>query len=66
VEAADGKRILERRIRVVTNAGGLDPRGLKAAIERACALAGVPCPRVAAVCGDDLRGDAIDQLRALG
>jgi hypothetical protein len=59
-------RISERRIRVVTNAGGLDPRGLKAAIERACAQANVACPRVAAVCGDDLRGDALEKLQGSG
>jgi hypothetical protein len=38
VEAADGAHLLSgANVRVVTNAGGLDPRGLKAAIERACA-----------------------------
>lgn len=66
------KRIAERRIRVVTNAGGLNPRALKRAIEAACAAVGVPCPRVAAVCGDDLRADLaalrpqLEPFRVLG
>jgi hypothetical protein len=60
------KSLSERKIRIVTNAGGLDPRGLKSAIERACDVAKVTRPRIAAVFGDDLRGDAIDQLRRAG
>ena len=57
--------IVARRIRVVTNAGGLNPRQLKRAIEAACRAAGVPCPVVAAVLGDDLRAEC-DRLRADG
>lgn len=45
---------LKRRgIRVVANAGGVNPLACKAALEAAAAQAGVPC-RVAAVLGDDL------------
>ncbi|HEX8646226.1 MAG TPA: acyclic terpene utilization AtuA family protein [Thermoleophilaceae bacterium] len=43
-----------RSIRVVTNAGGLDPRGCAAALREAAAAAGVPL-RVACVTGDDVR-----------
>ena len=43
------------------------PLKLKAAIEQACRAAGVECPKVAAVVGDDLTlDDRIGQLRAAG
>ncbi|MFP5332944.1 MAG: acyclic terpene utilization AtuA family protein [Acidimicrobiia bacterium] len=45
--------ILERGIRVVVNAGGLDPLGCAAAVEEAAAALGLS-PTVAAVTGDDL------------
>lgn len=42
-----------RSIKVVTNAGGLDPRGCARALREAAAAAGVPL-RVACVTGDDV------------
>jgi hypothetical protein len=45
--------IHERSIRVVTNAGGLDPAGCARALRQAVAEAGLPL-RVACVTGDDL------------
>ncbi|KAI9221704.1 hypothetical protein BC828DRAFT_380367 [Blastocladiella britannica] len=44
--------------RVVTNAGGLDPLGLKAALEELIADLGLPGIKVAAVVGDNLLTDA--------
>jgi hypothetical protein len=44
-----------RSIKVVTNAGGLDPRGCAAALRKAATAAGVPL-RVACVNGDDVLG----------
>lgn len=44
---------LDRGIKVVTNAGGLNPLGLARALEEAAAELGLS-PRVAAVTGDDL------------
>jgi hypothetical protein len=46
---------LERGVRIVSNAGGLNPAGLAAAIEALGAEAGLS-PKVAYVDGDDLRG----------
>lgn len=47
--------IMRQNIRVVTNAGGMDPRALKIAIEEAAQEAGLDVmPVVAAVYGDDL------------
>ncbi len=45
--------ILSRQIKVVVNAGGLDPLGCAAAVEESAARLGLN-PRVAAVTGDDL------------
>lgn len=53
--------IHERGIKVVTNAGGLNPAGWAAAFEAAAAEAGVPL-RVAAVEGDDLLPRKADVL----
>lgn len=47
------EEILERGIKVVVNAGGLDPLGCAAAVEEAAARLGLS-PRVAALTGDDL------------
>lgn len=44
---------LERDIRIVTNAGGLDPQGLADALREAAEAAGLH-PRIAVVTGDDL------------
>lgn len=46
--------LMDKGIRVVTNAGGMDPRALRAAVERAAEAAGRPGVVVAAVFGDDL------------
>jgi hypothetical protein len=53
------KEIHERRIRVVTNAGALNPGACARAFREAAAEAGVPL-RVAAVEGDDLMGQLAD------
>ena len=54
--------ILGRGIKVVTNAGGLNPHGQAEAIRKAAAMLGLH-PRIAIVTGDDLR-DRIDTIRA--
>ncbi|MCB1396887.1 MAG: DUF1446 domain-containing protein [Rhodobacter sp.] len=56
--------IARRGVRVVTNAGGVNPLGCKAALEAAIAEAGLSLT-VAAVTGDDLL-PALDTLRGLG
>ena len=56
--------IVARGIKVVTNAGGINPLACKAALEQLAAEAGLPL-RVAAVIGDDLWGEA-DGLRTAG
>ncbi len=47
--------VLDRRVKVVVNAGGLDPRGAASAIRQMAADQGLK-PRVAAISGDDLMG----------
>ena len=56
--------IVAQGIKVVTNAGGVNPLACKAALEQLAAEAGLPL-RVAAVIGDDLLPEA-DLLRAAG
>lgn len=56
--------ILDRGIRIVTNAGGLNPAGQAEAIRAAAAAIG-RTPRIAVVTGDDLR-DRVEELRDLG
>jgi hypothetical protein len=46
--------IITKKIKIVTNAGGMNPLALKAAIEKAVEGTGLPTPVVAAVIGDDL------------
>jgi hypothetical protein len=55
---------LERGIRVVSNAGGLDPAGLAAALRDLAGRLGLS-PRIAHVEGDDLLG-RLGELRAAG
>jgi Acyclic terpene utilisation family protein AtuA len=55
---------LDKRIRVVTNAGGLNPRGLAEAIDRLAQKLGLK-PRVAFIEGDDLTA-RLDELRRAG
>ncbi len=45
--------IARRKVKVVSNAGGVNPRGCRAALEAACAEAGVSL-RIATVEGDDV------------
>ena len=56
--------IVAQGIKVVTNAGGVNPLACKAALEQLAAEAGLPL-RVAAVIGDDLLPEA-DALRVAG
>jgi hypothetical protein len=56
--------ILEKKVKIIANAGALNPRGCAAAIERAAGELGL-APRVAAVDGDDLRS-RIGELRDAG
>jgi hypothetical protein len=58
-------QISEAGVKVVTNAGGLDPEGCAAAVANLCAQAGVSL-RVATVTGDDLRLKLADILGADG
>ncbi|HZS40418.1 MAG TPA: acyclic terpene utilization AtuA family protein [Polyangia bacterium] len=55
---------LDKKIRVVTNAGGLNPRGLAEAIDRLAQKLGLH-PRVAYVEGDDLTA-RLDELARAG
>ncbi|TPX56508.1 hypothetical protein SpCBS45565_g08387 [Spizellomyces sp. 'palustris'] len=53
-----GKDIIAKNIKIITNAGGLDPVACKRAIEEAAKGAGMShIPIVAAVYGDDLLGE---------
>jgi len=56
--------LLARGIRVVANAGGVDPAGCAEALRKAADAAGL-VPRIAHVAGDDLR-PRIEELRARG
>jgi hypothetical protein len=56
--------ILAQKVKVIANAGALNPRGCAAAVERAASELGLK-PRVAAVEGDDLRFRT-DALKATG
>ena len=58
-----GATLLEKGTRVVTNAGGMNPVGLKEAVERLSAARGWSV-RVAAVWGDDVT-DRFEQLASL-
>jgi hypothetical protein len=55
---------LERGIKIVSNAGGLNPRGCAAAVEEVANRLGL-APRIACISGDDLM-PRLDQLRAAG
>lgn len=54
---------LDRGIKIVTNAGGLDPAGCAAAVHELAARLGLS-PRVAHVTGDDLTGRELDLVNA--
>ncbi|WP_428667224.1 acyclic terpene utilization AtuA family protein [Reyranella sp.] len=57
------KEIADRRIKVVTNAGGVNPQACRDAVLKACEAAGVTL-KVAVVLGDDLQ-PRIEELRKL-
>ncbi len=58
--------LLEREVRVVSNAGGVNPEGCRAELGFAFADASLPRrPRVAVITGDDLM-DSLDDLIAAG
>jgi hypothetical protein len=56
--------LCERRVRVVANAGGMNPRGCRDALAKAAAELGLS-PKIAVVEGDELMGSA-DAMRAAG
>ncbi|WP_422002407.1 acyclic terpene utilization AtuA family protein [Reyranella sp.] len=64
VMAPLAREIAERKIKVITNAGGVNPQACRDAVLEACAAAGVSL-KVAVVLGDDLQPRA-EELRALG
>jgi hypothetical protein len=57
------KEIAEKQIKVITNAGGVNPQACRDAVLKACETAGVTL-KVALVLGDDLQ-PRIDELRRL-
>jgi hypothetical protein len=59
------KQILKKKIKLVTNAGGMNPIALKEKIEQVTKEAGLEVPIIAAVVGDDLLPQK-DQLREGG
>ena len=56
--------IMRRGIRIVTNAGGVNPQACRQALEAACAELGLS-PRIAVVEGDDLM-PMVDRLKEAG
>jgi hypothetical protein len=63
VMAPLAREIAEKKIKVVTNAGGVNPRACRDAVLKACEAAGVTL-KVAVVLGDDLL-PRVDELRGL-
>jgi hypothetical protein len=57
------KEIADKKIKVITNAGGVNPQACRDAVLKACEAAGVTL-KVALVLGDDLQ-PRIDELRQL-
>ena len=64
VMAPLAREIAEKKIKVVTNAGGVNPLACRDAVLKACEAAGVKL-KVAVVLGDDLQ-PRIEELRKLG
>ncbi len=58
------REIAEKGIKVITNAGGVNPQACRDAVLKACEAAGVKL-KVAVVLGDDLL-PRVDELRGLG
>jgi hypothetical protein len=63
VMAPLAREIAEKKIKVVTNAGGVNPQACRDAVLKACEAAGVTL-KVAVVLGDDLL-PRVDELRGL-
>jgi hypothetical protein len=63
VMAPLAREIAEKKIKVITNAGGVNPQACRDAVLKACEAAGVTL-KVAVVLGDDLL-PRIDELRGL-
>jgi hypothetical protein len=63
VMAPLAREIAEKQIKVITNAGGVNPRACRDAVLKACESAGVKL-KVAVVLGDDLL-PRVDELRGL-
>src|SRR5215470_19246755 len=61
VMAPLAREIAEKKIKVITNAGGINPHACRDAVLEACAAAGVTL-KVAVVLGDDLLG-RVEELR---
>ena len=64
VMAPLAKEIAEKKIKVITNAGGVNPQACRDAVLKACEAAGVSL-KVAVVLGDDLL-PRIDEWRGIG
>lgn len=64
VMAPLAREIAEKKIKVVTNAGGVNPQACRDAVLKACEAAGVTL-KVAVVLGDDLL-PRVDEMRGLG
>jgi hypothetical protein len=64
VMAPLAREIAGKKIKVITNAGGVNPQACRAAVLKACEAAGVTL-NVAVVLGDDLQQRA-DEFRSLG
>ncbi|MCB9227977.1 MAG: DUF1446 domain-containing protein [Deltaproteobacteria bacterium] len=56
--------LLQKKIRLITNAGGMNPRACARAVRRQAEELGLS-PRIAVVCGDDILGD-VDTLEEQG
>ncbi len=64
VMAPLAREIAEKKIKVITNAGGVNPQACRDAVLKACEASGVKL-KVAIVVGDDLL-PRVDELRKLG
>ena len=58
--------IVERGIKVVTNAGALNTEALRERVRRMCVERGYGGVRVAAVLGDDVTGEVVEWVRGSG
>ena len=58
------REIMDKGVKIIANAGGVNPHGCAAALQRAADELGLK-PRIAVIAGDDLR-DQVESLRARG